>query len=58
MKEESGLRDTDARIERRVTGLLDEIDERLRPLVRKNPLVTVGAAIAAGFVVASLLSRR
>ena len=35
----------------------DELDRRLRELVRERPLLSVAAAVAAGFVLGRLLSR-
>lgn len=35
----------------------DELDRRVRELVRERPLLSVAAAVAAGFVLGRLLSR-
>ena len=42
----------------RVRGLVEDVDERVRHVVKDRPLVAVGAALAFGYVMGRLLARR
>jgi ElaB/YqjD/DUF883 family membrane-anchored ribosome-binding protein len=42
----------------RVRGLVEDVDGRVRDLVKERPLVAVGAALAFGYLMGRLLARR